>query len=252
MFPAPPTLGHEGTGIWVVDQYVVDDYVVLDTNSDADGWIVIYSNDNGELGEILGYSPIERFWTLYRPIKISVENRTDRLLAVMHNDTGVIGKFEPNIDSIIIFEDNRYFEEFQILVTLDPKLTVQDQRIVEGKITIKSVVSAGSGWIVAYKDNNGEPGEIIGKQPVFHGINNDTKVRIQDMSNSGKIHILVHSDTGVVGEFEYPELDPLMIWNDGSISSIIEISDNGVIGFHYALIFACILCLSIYRRSKRY
>ena len=47
-----------------------------------------------------------------------------------------------------------------------PSVTVADQEIVDGKVTIAEVVSDGPGWLVIHAQADGKPGPILGYSPV--------------------------------------------------------------------------------------
>lgn len=88
-----------------------------------------------------------------------------------------------------------------------PSVTVSDQPIVDGTVTVDEVVSAGQGWIVIHADADGAPGPDIGFAPVEEGTNTDVVVEIDADQAGDRLHAMLHDDLGVVGTYEFPGAD---------------------------------------------
>jgi hypothetical protein len=102
--PVPTPPGLPGTGemlpeggfpaIGVHDQEVQDGTVIVNAvENPGGGWLVIYADDNGALGPIIGFAPIIGS-ALDVQVDIDVAHATDTLHAVLHEDRGMIGEFE--------------------------------------------------------------------------------------------------------------------------------------------------------------
>lgn len=91
---------------------------------------------------------------------------------------------------------------------MTPSVTVNDQAIVDGAVTIAEVVSSGSGWIVIHADQNGGPGPVIGYTAVADGVNKDVVVKL-DVSKvtTPTLYAMLHMDAGAVGTYEFPGPD---------------------------------------------
>lgn len=87
---------------------------------------------------------------------------------------------------------------------ITPAVTVADQAIVDGMVTVAQVMSAGPGWLVIHAQQNGSPGPILGYSPVNEGENADVAVMIDVTQATGTLYAMLHSDAGTVGTFEFP------------------------------------------------
>ena len=86
-----------------------------------------------------------------------------------------------------------------------PSVTVQDQSIESGKVTVAQVVSSGSGWLVVHAQADGKPGPILGLSPVKDGENSDVMVEIDTANATETLYAMLHTDTGEMGSFEFPD-----------------------------------------------
>ncbi len=85
-----------------------------------------------------------------------------------------------------------------------PSVTVADQRIVDGAVTIDEVVSDGPGWLVVHAQADGSPGPILGYGAVASGSNNDLTVAIDAANATETLYAMLHIDAGEEGIFEFP------------------------------------------------
>lgn len=65
------------------------------TVTEVDAWVVIYNDDEGELGEIIGQTWLSPGVNRNVSVVIDPEQATDTLYAVLHWDAGTIKDFEP-------------------------------------------------------------------------------------------------------------------------------------------------------------
>jgi plastocyanin len=97
-----------------------------------------------------------------------------------------------------------------------PSVTVANQAIVDGKVTIAQVVSAGPGWLVIHAQTDGAPGLVLGYSPVKEGDNADVVVLIDATKATATLYAMLHSDAGTVGTYEFPGSDgPMSV--DGQV-----------------------------------
>lgn len=89
-----------------------------------------------------------------------------------------------------------------------PSVTVEDQSIEDGTVTVASVVSDGPGWIVIHRQEGDTFGALIGFAPVQDGENTDVVVEIDVAQATETLYAMLHTDTGTEGEFEFPGGDP--------------------------------------------
>ena len=155
----------------VSDQAVEDGVVTVDTViSSGPGWIAIYSVENGEPGQQLGYSPVRNGDNKNVIVQIDPSRETDALMAVLHVDAGKAGIFEfPGPDEAVV--EGLHFVSAQFIdtskaaasrsvdnqalplvptftpVPLVPSVTVMDQPIHQGMVLIPLAYSIGNtGW----------------------------------------------------------------------------------------------------------
>jgi hypothetical protein len=88
-----------------------------------------------------------------------------------------------------------------------PSVTVSDQPIEDGTVTVDMVVAAGLGWIVIHIDEDGSPGPVIGQAAVEEGENEDVEVEIDEDQATDTLHAMLHDDLGTVGTYEFPGAD---------------------------------------------
>lgn len=89
-----------------------------------------------------------------------------------------------------------------------PSVTVSDQPIENGTVTVDSVVSDGPGWIVIHSEADDAPGPSIGYAAVEDGENEDVVVEIDVDLATETLYAMLHADTDEIGVFEFPDADP--------------------------------------------
>ena len=95
--------------------------------------------------------------------------------------------------------------------TENASIQVTDQMIegdaVVGNVTIREVVSNGTGWLVIHTNLFGHPGGVIGYTPVEPGMNENVTVTIHTFVATDALFAVLHHDAGEAGVFEYPVPD---------------------------------------------
>lgn len=89
-----------------------------------------------------------------------------------------------------------------------PAVTVSDQTLAEGTVTVDSVTAAEAGWIVIHADQDGAPGPVIGQAAVEAGTTENVSVQIDGDGATSTLYAMLHLDTGAAGEYEFPDADP--------------------------------------------
>ena len=82
-------------------------------------------------------------------------------------------------------------------------LTVQDQQLVDGKVTVDSAFSHGPGYIVIYGDYQNSPALAVGHAWVNAGWNYNIEVPVITSHNLSTAYAILHSDSGQVGVYEF-------------------------------------------------
>jgi predicted lipoprotein with Yx(FWY)xxD motif len=127
---------------------------------------------------------------------------------MLHSDAGEMGAFEfpDGPDTPVKVDDKVVTPSFAIsgLPGLTPAVSVQDQEIKDGVLTIAEVDSAGPGWLVVHAQADGNPGPILGYTQVEDGVNKDVAVEIDSAEATGTVYAMLHTDAGEAGKFEFP------------------------------------------------
>jgi len=95
--------------------------------------------------------------------------------------------------------------EIVMTAAIAPAVTVADQEIVDGMVTIATVTSDGPGWLVIHAQANDKPGPILGKAALSSGENSDVMVEIDPSTATETLYAMLHTDAGEVGIFEFPD-----------------------------------------------
>lgn len=104
------------------------------------------------------------------------------------------------------------------LAQMEPAVTADDQELMDGTVTVASVVSEGAGWIVIHEDQNGDPGAVIGHAAVQDGENTNVSVTLDtELMGETTLWAMLHTDTGTEGEYDFPDADPPVQDAEGNI-----------------------------------
>jgi len=199
--------------VTVNDQALADGQVtVAAVVSDGPGWIVIHAQADGAPGPVLGYSPVADGENSDVAVAIDEAGATEVLYAMLHIDAGAAGTYEfPGDDAPAKVDDQPVVAAFNLAIPeliasneVVPSVTAGDQAITDGQVTVASVVSNGSGWIVIHAQADGAPGPVLGYSPVADGENNDVAVTIDEAGVTEVLYAMLHIDAGTVGTYEFP------------------------------------------------
>ncbi len=86
-------------------------------------------------------------------------------------------------------------------------VTVTDQSVDGGQLTIAEVDSTGPGWLVIHVQTDGKPGAVLGYTPVKAGVNTNVIVKVDDSEATPVLYAMLHADAGKVGVYEFPGAD---------------------------------------------
>jgi len=114
---------------------------------------------------------------------------------------------------------------------MQSSVTVEDQEVMDGTVTVAKVVSEGPGWIVIHADDDG-PGPVIGQAAVSAGENSDVQVEIDTDAATETLYAMLHVDAGEEGTYEFPG-DDAPVTVDGEIvvkPFTVEMEEMGGMG----------------------
>ncbi len=194
--------------VTVSDQEIVDGTVTIaEVVSDGPGWLVVHAQGDSGPGPILGYSPVGDGANSDVLVEIDAANATGTLYAMLHTDAGEVGTFEfpDGADTPVRVNEQVVTPPFQVLASFTPSVTVSDQEIADGTVTIAEVISNGPGWLVIHAQGDSGPGPILGYSPVVNGTNSNVLVEIDGDNATETLYAMLHTDAGEVGTFEFPD-----------------------------------------------
>ncbi|MFP3853275.1 MAG: hypothetical protein ACLFWD_03155 [Anaerolineales bacterium] len=107
---------------------------------------------------------------------------------------------------------------------LSPSVSVSDQEMAEGTVTVDSVTAAQAGWMVIHADADGAPGPVIGHAAVDAGTTENVTVEVDSDAATSTLYAMLHVDTGTEGEYEFPDADPPARVDDQIVVQPFEVS----------------------------
>lgn len=103
-----------------------------------------------------------------------------------------------------------------------PSVTVENQEIVDGTVTVAQVVAAQDGWIVIHADDGGTFGAVIGHAAVTAGTNTDVTVTIDTAAATETLYAMLHVDAGEAGVYEFPGPDVPVVVDGAPVSPAFQ------------------------------
>ncbi|MCB9649693.1 MAG: hypothetical protein H6730_24305 [Deltaproteobacteria bacterium] len=205
-----------GPAITVEDQRVdpLDQVVVPEVQAEVDGFVVIREDDLGQLGPVIGHAAVSRGTTADVAVTLAREVVSgERLHAVLHLDSGVVGTFEYDGENGLdpaVSDAQGVIVAGAFVVRFEPRVTAQSQTVdPTDRVVVSEVRVNGPGWLLIQADEGG-PGEVLGRIPVQHGTNADLPVTLSRHVRSGEtLFAALHTDDGVVGDWEYDGVNGL-------------------------------------------
>lgn len=211
-----------------VDQTVDDSGSVVISSVVAleDGWLVLYADEEGEAGEMLGHAAVEEGENSDVSFTVDPYQVTERLHAVLHSDQGELGTFEfPGVDTPVEVDGDEVAATFavELQVTM-PQITVIDQGVGGGQVTLESVTATGPSWVAIHADDEGEPGSILGQTPVDQGENENVVVTFNWRNATHELHAILYHDAGEPGRFEPSGADEPVVIDEEPIRSTFTVA----------------------------
>ncbi len=184
-----------------------------------DGWLAIHAQADGRMGELLGVVPLTA--GLHEAVSLTIPWRqgTPTLYAALYVDAGEPLHFDYQTeDEPLMAEGEPVVAEFA--ATYPPDIFVLDQPLVDGMFEVERVISNGPGWLVAYFDDDGEPGLIIGSAPLVDGLNERVKVEVLETAVTNVLHLRLHEDSEPGDDFDFPRVDQPVLYQDRLPSTV--------------------------------
>ncbi len=188
----------------LLDQPVVNGEVVAErVLSDGPGWLVVFLDADGQPGNIVGFSALADGLNERLPVAIT-GNVTPLLHVRLHADEGEIGVFEvPGADQPILGPDRR-IPGFSFRTDQGPVLIAADQAVTD-TVTAALLVADVDMWLVAWSDEEGEPGAVIGRVRLGAGMHWDVAVPVEAEATTPRLYLTLHADAGTANRFDFPD-----------------------------------------------
>ncbi len=211
-----------GTGkepsVTVNDQeYDGKSVVVADVVSAGPGWIAIHSQVDNNIGPAIGFAKVNDGDNKSVTVNVDPAQVTPTMYAMLHTDAGTVGKYEfPGPDVPVLVQAEMIVPAFTAKTHneagggsgVKPVVVVNDQEVVNGKVTIAQVDSPGPGWVAIHiQGEGGEPGVDIGFSHVEPGSNKNVIVTVDPKRVTPIMYAMLHMDAGEVGTYEFPGSD---------------------------------------------
>ncbi|UCG26279.1 MAG: hypothetical protein JSW55_09955 [Chloroflexota bacterium] len=208
----PPTETVAPQTLTVNDQQLHEDgrLTIARVETSQPGWVVVNKDEDGDIGEIMGYVEVAAGVIEDLVIEIDPLVATPQLYAVLHADEGEPGLFEfPGPDSPIQVDSSAVASDFMVEISVRlPSLVVSDQIMAEDEtIIIDAVVATKPSWIALHMDEEGEPGQMLGFLPVETGETANLSMVLNWRRASPILHAVLYEDAGESNVYEDPEID---------------------------------------------
>lgn len=198
---------HYPPDIFVLEQPVTNGIIEVERAvSYGPGWLVVYGDDDGSMGSIIGWAQLEDGINEMIDVEVTQSAVTSDLHLLLHQDLEEVGQFEfPRTDPPVRFND-RFPQPVTFETDSGNYLVTEDQQLGSGGvITVSLAVVDVDAWVVVRIEVDGEVGEIVGSTMISAGVNRDVKVILDPEQLTPKLHITLHLDAGAAGQFEFPE-----------------------------------------------
>jgi len=224
--------GDVSANIVASDQNLADSQITLNrVDSPQDAWIAVFSDSDGERGELLGYAPVNKGQNSNVRVNIDinqVQNISQSVIVQLFSRQGGVNTFDVNVSQPITVNNSVVVKT--IVITRqngggngdgqNASIDVADQNVLDDTVTVSSVTSPQRGWIVIHRDENGQAGEILGFAQVQAGNNANVVVDINGTAEPGtqeQLTAMLHTDAGQQGTFEFPNGADAPVTEDGEI-----------------------------------
>lgn len=200
------------TDIYVLDQPVVDGTIVVERVVTSEpGWLVVYADDEGEIGRIIGAAPLADGVNENLIVEIVEEAATRDILLLLHEDSTIGDEFDfPAADGPVRV-DGRLPEPVTFRTNPGNYLITRDQQTEaavdsdSATVIIPLVVVDVPAWVIVRTDAEGATGEIVGTVRVTAGVHRDIAVVVDGVQATETLFAALHLDAGTSELFDFPD-----------------------------------------------
>ena len=221
--------------VFVLDQPFVNGQIVVERAvSNGPGWLVVHYDNDGELGLIIGFTPLVDGVNEDVVVPLVETAVTPQLHIMLHEDDDPVGEFDfPGGDPQHMY-NGRVMDPITFRINPGNALFTEDQMLQPGDdgntavVTIPLVLADIDTWVVLRRDDNGAPGDIIGHVWVPAGVNRDILIKVDPEQVTDKLYAVLHHDADSDQNFDYPEGgDQPLLRNRQVIQVPFTILENG-------------------------
>ncbi len=212
------------------DQPLTDDGAlqIVSVVSPEDGWLVLYTMPDGELGEVLDFTAVTTGLNQNLTLTIDPQLATPRLVALLHNDVGESGEFEFPDGPDVPLE----WESAQIATTFDldfqlsePVIEVAEQAVREdGVVRVANVLLPQDGWLAIHGEVDGRIGPLLGVVPVAAGRHEDIALTIPWRDGTPTLYAALYADNGEPLHFDYQAEDEPLLAGDEPVVAAFHVT----------------------------
>ncbi len=215
--------------VFVINQPLADGTISVEqATSFGPGWLVIYNDDEGELGNIIGQAPLEKGINKQIEVEVVESAMTPLLYIMLHQDLEIEGTFDyPQSDPPARYQE-RLPNPFEFRTDTGNYLITEDQELGDTQtVNISLIVVDVAAWVVIRGDVSGEQGEIAGMAWIPAGITRDLEIEVDPELITSTLYAILHLDAVQSKEFNYPEgLDIPLQRNRAIIQSPFALLDE--------------------------
>jgi hypothetical protein len=207
----------------VVDQVILNGMVHVNAAySEGPGFVVIHvDNGEGSPGPVIGWRWLSPGMNWNIDVPVDAAQATPVMFAMLHSDNNVIGEYEflvvPDADGPVAVDGSVVTPAFNAEI-----INSWDQFVAGDSVTIASVTTGASGWLVIHSDNGGAPGPVLGQTQVAAGTTANVAVTLAADGRTTRLWPMLHVDTGVAGTYEFGTVDgadvPVII--NGAVATV--------------------------------
>ncbi|NJN55353.1 MAG: hypothetical protein HC804_11700 [Anaerolineae bacterium] len=196
--------------LFVLDQPIIDGkFEVERATSNGPGWLVVYYDEDGQQGLIIGYEALKDGVNEHIEVEVLHTAVTNPLYIRLHEDSEPGDVFDfPRVDPPVVYQ-GRQLLPYRFNTEPGAYLATRDQipeEVGDGElqVTIPYAIVDGPSWVVVQVDVNGVLGEVLGMAQLQAGLNRDVVVRLDPSKATGPVQAALYIDAGEAGNFEYP------------------------------------------------
>jgi hypothetical protein len=194
--------------VFVLNQPVIDGKIVVErATSQGPGWLVVYRDDEGLTGNIIGFSPLEDGDNQQIEVELLTSEVSAVLHIIIHEDDGTIGEFDfPAGDGPMRFHGRIPPNPFSFRTDTGNYLILKDQPLSDDNtITVSLIVVDVDSWVTIHTNSASQLGEIIGMLWLPAGLHRDVELELDTESTTTTMYVVLHLDTGRHQIFDYPD-----------------------------------------------